>query len=146
MVIKPHAIVGVLKRIDENVEIRRRWRIFSLHSWLTFQFRYLVFNGPCDVILKGCRGVRVERPHESSARLISQRATIGFTANLDYSNERNETFVPYFLAYEPLFKDRFSGAEGVYIYEEAVDPSRKSGLFGRGLEGFIDGAMKAFGI
>jgi hypothetical protein len=146
IVLKPHAIVGVLKKIDAKVEIQRHWRLLSLHSWLTFQFRYLVFKGPCEILVQGCRGVRIEEPNERSSRLISQHATIGFTANLDYSNQRTETFVPYLLAYEPLFKDRFSGKEGVFIYEEAVHPTRKSGVFGRGLEGFVDGAMKAFGI
>lgn len=47
------------------------------------------------LIIKGCRGVRMERAGEE--RSINQAATIGFSANLVYAPSRCDTFVPYLL-------------------------------------------------
>lgn len=146
LVLKPHTIVGVLKDADQEIRIQRNWRIFSLHSWLTFQFRYLVFHGPCDIIVQGCRGVRVEQSRAETGRLLSPQSTIGFSPDVEYSNQRVETFMPYLFGYETLLKDRFTGAGGVYLYEETIDPRRKKGIAGRGLEGFLEGVLNAFGI
>jgi hypothetical protein len=75
-----------------------------------------------------------------------QLATLGFTANLAYSGIRCETFTDYLLGRDELFNDCFSEADGFYFTEEVPNIHRKSGLFGRGLEGVIDGFLKAFGI
>ena len=48
----------MLKPAGAPANITRHWRLASLHAWLTLQLRYLVFHGPCQLLLKGCRGVR----------------------------------------------------------------------------------------
>jgi hypothetical protein len=146
MVVHPRALAGILKPVAGGVRISRHWRLFSLHSWITCQFRYLAFHGPCTLILKGCRGVRAESPDPEAPRLLNQSATLGFSAHFDYSNSRCETFWSYFTGEEDLFNDLFSGQSGVYVYEEMPDARRKTGLGGRGLEGILDTALKAFGI
>jgi hypothetical protein len=98
------------------------------------------------LILKGCRGVRAERPEPGEPRLINQAATIGFSANLDYKNTRCETFVSYLRGKEDLFNDLFSGGPGWFVYEEMPAAGRRTGITGRGLEGVIDAFLKAFGI
>jgi hypothetical protein len=40
----------------------------------------------------------------------------------------------------------FANAAGFHITEEIPDPCRKTGVFGRGIEGVIDGLLKGFGI
>ena len=35
---------------------------------------------------------------------------------------------------------------GVFLYEETIDPKRKKSWMGRGFDGMIEGAMRAFGI
>ena len=146
MVVQPRSLTGVVKQASLPVAITRHWRLLSLHAWLTFQFRYLAFHGPCKLILKGCRGVRSEEPRANQPRLINQAATIGFSANLNYKTTRCETFVSYLRGKENLFNDLFSGGPGRFVYEEVPAPTGKTGIAGRGLEGFVDAVLKAFGI
>jgi hypothetical protein len=140
----PRALVGVIKKRDQEVAITRHWRLTSLHAWTTLQFRYLVFHGPSTLILKGCRGVRIETA--DGGRAIGQAATLGFSANLAYSNIRCETFVPYWRGQQELFLDRFAGARGFYVYEEVPSAMARTGLGSRHLEGAVDAFMKAFGL
>ena len=146
MVIQPRAMVGVVIEIGQAMPITSHWRLGHGHAWVTFQFRYIVLHGPCKLLVKGCRGVRAECPEAGQARLLNQNATIGFSANLAYSTTRCETFWAYFSGKEDLFNDQFSGEFGMYLYEEMPGAKRRSGLTGRGLEGVIDAALKAFGI
>ncbi len=146
MVVHPRSLAGVVKRQGVPLRITRHWRIFSLHAWLTFQLRYLVFHGPCELILKGCRGIRAEKPDEGQPRMINQSITIGFSANLEYKNTRCETFIPYLLGKEDLFNDLFTGERGLFVYEEVPDGGRKGGITGRWLEGMLDVILKGFGL
>lgn len=146
MVVHPRSLAAVVKRLDSPVRITRHWRVSSLHAWLTLQLRFLVFHGPCDLILKGCRGVRAESPNPESPRIINQVSTIGFSANLDYHNTRCETFISYLRGKEDLFNDLFGGERGIFVYEEMPAGGRKTGLTGRGLEGVVDAVLKVFGI
>ena len=146
MVIQPRSLAGIVKPQGVRVNITRHWRLGSLHAWLTLQLRYLVFHGPCRLILKGCRGVRAEEPRRGQPRLINQAATIGFSANLDYKTVRCETFVPYLRGREGLFNDLFGGGPGRYVYEEMPARGGRRGTSGRGLEGMTDAVLKAFGI
>jgi hypothetical protein len=144
IVLQPRSLVGVLRPIDRPVRITRHWRLGTLSAWLTLQFRYLVFHGPQTLIVRGCRGVRVEAAE--GGRSINQEATMGFSANVGYSVRRNETFMPYLTGKQGLFNDNFAGDAGYYIYEEVPDASRRTGISGRGIEGVMDTLLKAFGI
>ncbi len=144
MVLQPHNLVGVLQFKDRPVRITSHWRLGSLTAWLTLQLRYLVFHGPGSLVVKGCRGIRVEPA--GSGRLINQAATIGFSASLAYSTMRTETFMPYLLGKQELFNDRFTEGPGVYVYEEMPHFGKKAGITGRGLEWLMDSVMKIFGI
>jgi hypothetical protein len=146
MVVQPRALAAVVKPADRRMQITRHWRLGSLHAWITLQLRYLVFHGPCRLLLKGCRGVRAEAPQTGQPRLINQAATLGFSANLDYRTIRCETFVPYLRGQEELFNDLFAGGPGWFIYEELPARDGRTGVTGRGLEGLLDAFLKAFGI
>ena len=141
--LKPRALAAVVQPIGRKLEITRHWRLGSLNAWLTLQLRYLVFHGPARLILKGGRGVRVERAE--NGRIFGQNQLVGFSSDLAYSITRTETFWPYFLGREQLLKDRVMAGEGVIIVEEAPfstpDGSRRSGI-----EGMLDAGMKAFGL
>ncbi len=95
------------------------------HGVRSLQFRYLIFDGPGELLVQGCRGVRIEQA--GGGRSIDQAATFGFSANLDYSPRRSETFGAYLLGTRSLFNDRFTGGPGVYVYEEMPYFGRKSG-------------------
>lgn len=144
VVLQPRCLVGVVQRCTQPVRIESVWRVFSIHSWLTLQFRYLVFHGPVKIIVKGSRGVHLEA--SGDGRMINQSATLGFSANAKYSVRRCETFWAYWRGVEDLFNDQFDGAGCVYLYEEMPGLNRKSGITGRGLEGMTDAVLKVFGI
>lgn len=143
-VCQPRALVGVIQDRTKPVRITRHWRLGSLQSWLTLQLRFLAFHGPGQLVMKGCRGIRIESA--GTGRLINQAATMGFSANIDYGNTRCETFVSYWSGKEDLFNDLFTGSRGVYVYEETPSLSRHSGVTGRGLEGLTDALLKVFGV
>jgi len=142
-VCQPRSLAGVIQDRRHPIRITRHWRLGSLHAWLTLQLRFLVFHGPGQLVIKGCRGIRIESA--GTGRLINQAATLGFSANLDYANTRCETFVSYWAGKEDLFNDLFTGGSGVYVYEEMPDLKRATGV-GRHLEGFTDALLKIFGV
>lgn len=144
IVFHPHFLIGVMQKRDMPMRIESKWRLWHLHSWLTLQLRYLVFHGPTKLIVRGCRGVRLEP--SGGGRLINQSATLGFTANTLYSVTRCETFVAYLRGEQGLFNDKFSGDKGAYIYEEVPSRVGSAGVSGRGLEGVFDAVLKVFGI
>jgi len=144
MVFQPHGLVGVVYPSATPLKIERRWRLFSAHAWLTLQLRYLIFRGPVTLIVKGTRGVRVEPAGQG--RIISQFATLGFSAHLHYATVRSETFWPYYHNQTPLLQDKFDGANGSYVYDETPRFGKAGGFFSRGLEGLTDAVMKVFGI
>ena len=142
-VCQPRSLAGVIQDRNHPIRITRHWRLGSLHAWLTLQLRFLVFHGPGQLVIKGCRGIRIESA--GTGRLINQAATLGFSANLEYANTRCETFVSYWAGKEDLFNDLFTGGSGVYVYEEMPGLRRSTGA-GRHLEGFTDALLKIFGV
>lgn len=143
LVLQPRCLVGLVQRVSRPVRLSHHW-VFSLSALVTLQFRYLVFDGPGQLLVQGCRGVRMEPA--GSGRSIDQNATLGFSAQLDYAPRRSETFGAYLLGVNGLFNDSFAGGRGYCLYEEMPGLGRKPGLTGRGLEGLTDGLLKAFGI
>ena len=144
VVLHPRNLVAVAYGRQTPLKITTRWRVGSLHAWLTLQLRYVVFHGPARLVVKGCRGVRVEKA--GGGRRIDPAATIGFSANLAYSTARSDTFAAYLMGEQPLFVESFAGSDGACIYEETLRADARTGLFGRGLEGFSDAMLKAFGL
>ena len=143
LVLQPRSLVGVVQHVDRPVRLSRRW-VFSLSAFVTFQFRYLIFDGPGTLLVQGCRGVRLEPA--GTGRSIDQNATLGFSANLDYRPRRSETFGAYLLGVNGLFNDSFAGGPGFCVYEEMPYLGRRTGITGRGLEGLTDGLLKVLGI
>ena len=142
-VLQPRHLIGVVQVIDRPIRIHRRWRC-NWHAVITLQFRYLMFEGPGKLIVQGCRGVRLEQA--GGGRSIDQGATMGFSATLDYSPRRSETFSAYMMGTRALFNDNFAGEPGFYVYEEMPYYGKRPGIAGRGLEGLTDGLLKVFGI
>ncbi|MHA3790290.1 hypothetical protein [Sphingomonas sp. YL-JM2C] len=143
-VLQPRALAAVAQPIGRPLRISSHWRLFSLNAWLTLQLRYLVFHGPTRLALKGGRGVRVERAEQG--RVFGQDQLVGFSADLAYSVARTETFWPYFLGREQLFKDRVEAGDGLLIVEEAPMAGRGRGEARHGLEGTADAMLKLVGL
>lgn len=143
VVLQPRALVGVLKPRHRSLIIRRPWRLRWLISWITFQFRYIVFYGPCTLIVQGKRGVRTKQA--SAGRATNKRLVLGFDASLDYGAARAASFRPYLFGQASLFDDSFSGA-GQYIYEERSASEARGSIWGRGIKGIGDAVLSALGI
>lgn len=143
LVLQPRTLVGIVQEMDRPVRISRHWRIANLKAWMTLQFRYIVFHGPAKLVIKGCRGVRVEPAN--AGRTVNQAATLGFSANLAYSILRNETFWSYYFGERELFNDSWTG-NGYCVHSETPETNGRSSIFGRGLEGMLDTILKLFGI
>ena len=143
-VLQARGLAGVLYRRGQRPRIRSHWRLGTLHAWLTLQLRYLSFEGPATLVVKGRRGVRLE--HAGAGRLVSQDATLGFSTNTRYSTVRARPFLPYMLGRRALLDDRFAGDDACYLYEEI--PARgQAGYRERNpLEALVDAGLKALGV
>jgi len=144
LVFQPRGLVGLVCDAGQPLAISSHWRLGSLHAWLTLQLRFIVFRGPVTLIVRGCRGVRLECAGQG--RSISQSATLGFTTDVLYSTMRSETFLPYLRGQQALLNDRFDGGNGVYLYEETPRHGKQPGKVGSWFEGFTDAILKVFGI
>jgi len=143
LIFKPRNLIGVVQRTDRPLRIRSVWRLGHLNAWLTLQLRFLVFEGPCSLIVKGARGVALEP--SINGRRIAGEATLGWTPGLAYGVRRSETFLAYLTGKQSLYNDSFEGEGGHILYEE-VPRARKGGFLGRGLEGLSDGLLKVMGL
>jgi hypothetical protein len=141
-VLRPSALAGVVEAGGQPLRITSHWRIFSLPALLTWQWRYLAFHGPAQLVVKGGRGVRIEAADRG--RIVGERQILGFSTDLAYAVIRSETFWPYFFGREALLKDRVEAGTGVLLIEEAPLAGR-SGLR-RGFEGFVDALLKVGGV
>jgi len=144
LVFQPRGLVGLVCEAGQPLAISSHWRLGSLHAWLTLQLRFIVFRGPVTLIVRGCRGVRLERA--GLGRSISQSATLGFSTDVLYSTMRSETFIPYLRGQQALLNDRFDGGNGVYLYEETPRHGKQPGKVGSWFEGLTDAILKVFGI
>ncbi|NHZ99565.1 hypothetical protein [Massilia sp. CCM 8734] len=144
IVLQPRGLVGMICKAGQRPTIRSHWRLGTLHAWLTLQLRYLAFEGPVTLIVKGCRGVRLESA--LSGRIISQDATLGFSVNAMYATVRADPFIPYLRGRQALFHDKFSGQDAYFLYEEVPRNARPGGQRHNPLEVVLDVGLKAFGI
>jgi len=149
LILRPSFLAGVIDNAQETLQISRRWVIWRWLSWVTLQFRFFEFLGPCRLIVAGTRGVRAERLAERegqprAARRTNQDATIGFTPNLEYRPVRAETFWGFYRDMNPLFDDLFAGP-GVFICQETAQagPGKTAGRFWSAV---WNGFLKVFGM
>lgn len=149
LVLRPSYLAGVINPRSRRLTIRRHWRLFMWQSWVTLQFRYFEFVGPCRLVVAGSRGVRAEamdeRPGEPyPARRTNQNATIGFTPWLLYRPARAETFWAYYRGMNPLFDDLFEG-NGLFLCQEIAQKGRP-GTVRAFWSQIWNGLLKIFGM
>ncbi len=149
LVLRPSFLAGVVTHEGKRLKIRRRWQLFRWQAWVTLQFRFFEFVGPCQLVVAGSRGVRVEQllardGGAVAARRTNQDATMGFTPHLDYRPVRAETFWSYYRGMNPLFDDLFAG-QGIFLCQQVAScgDAQQARKFWAGLWG---GVMKVFGL
>ncbi|MEX2045209.1 MAG: hypothetical protein WD941_07635, partial [Opitutus sp.] len=149
LILRPSFLAGVIQRDGEPLRIRRHWQLFRWQAWISGQFRFFEFIGPCRLVVAGSRGVRAEllapcKGAPATARRTNQDATIGFTPNLAYRPVRAETFWSYYRGMNPLFDDLFAG-EGMFLMQETSTPG-SGARAGRFWSGVWNGMLKGFGL
>ncbi len=145
LILRPSHLVGLIGPGAQSVSIRRRWSFGRAQAWMTLQFRYFEFVGPCRMVVSGIRGVRAERISSTvgRGRRANQDSTIGFTPDLEFGATRAETFWAYFRGFNPLFDDVFRG-EGTFLCQE-ISKGENAGPL-RFWAGFRDAFLKIVGI
>ena len=111
LVIHPAYIVG----ISGNIQVKTQW-VWSFHSWLAGQHRYIIFYGTGKLYLKGNEGIYIKEPSITGTR-VKSNLLIGFDSQLLYSTKRTRPFCSYFWDEVPLIDDRFSG-KGVFLTQK----------------------------
>lgn len=149
LVLRPSFLAGVIQREGAALEIRRHWRLFRWQSWISGQFRFFEFIGPCRLVVAGSRGVRAERLADREGQLAPARrtnrdATIGFTPNLEYRPVRAETFWSYYRGMNPLFDDLFAG-RGLFVLQETATEG-SAARAGKFWSSVWNGVLKVFGL
>ena len=150
LVLRPSYLAGIVGPLGRRAAaIRKHWRLFSLQSWATGQFRYFEFVGPCTLLLAGSRGVRAEVLDAQPGlpvpgRRANQDATIGFTPGLAYRPVRAETFWAYFRGQNPLFDDLFEG-HGVFLCQQTSAKGEAAGQR-QAMVSFWSGLLRIFGL
>jgi hypothetical protein len=144
LVIEPSNIVGVVTKKGQSVLLGKHWVLGKLQSWLKWRFRYITISGPLTVILKGGRGVIVTPVNKEL--MIAPDFVVAFSSCLAFGTSRTETFAGYYSRKRNLLNDQFLGTQGVVIHQEANVCSGTAGIKKSGLEGLVDGVLKAFGI
>jgi hypothetical protein len=150
VVLRPSYLAGMLGPLGRRAAvIRKHWRIFSLQSWATGQFRYFEFVGPCALLVAGSRGVRAEvlesvAGQPVAGRRANQDATIGFTPGLAYRPVRAETFWAYFRGQNPLFDDLFEG-RGLFLCQQTTAKGEAAEQR-RAVANFWSGFGRIFGL
>ena len=114
LILRPKFLAGVIHQAGQPLVIRSRWRLFNRQSWVTFQFRYMEFAGPCRLIVTAPNGLRIEQLVARDVgprpiRRLSPLAAIGFTPNLDCALVRTERFWRYLRGLDPLIEMCFAG-------------------------------------
>jgi len=143
-VLQARGLIGVCYPRGRRPRIRSHWRLGTLHAWLTLQLRYLSFEGPATLIVKGRRGVRLE--NAAAGRLVSQDATLGFSTNTRYSTVRARPFLPYMLGRRALLNDKFVGDDAYFLYEEIPSRGQQGDRNRNPLEALVDACLKALGV
>ena len=145
LILRPSHLVGLIGSGTAPVSIRRRWSFDRAQAWMTLQFRYFEFVGPCRMVVSGIRGVRSERilSTDGKGRRANQDSTIGFTPDLEFGAARAEAFWAYFRGFNPLFDDVFRG-EGTFFCQE-ISKGEASGPV-RFWVGLRDAFLKIVGI
>ena len=149
LILRPSFLIGAIAAADQRVKIRRRWQLFRWQAWVTLQFRYFEFVGPCRLVVAGSRGVRAEvlmkgAAEKPQARRANQNSIIGFTPNLDYRPVRAETFWGYYRGMNPLFDDLFAG-EGIFLCQQ-IPSDDEMGQIRKFWAGLWGGVLKVFGL
>ncbi len=140
-VVRAGFVMGMIADIGRRPVIRRHWRLWSWQSWVSGQFGYCEFYGPCRLVIScvsTLSGETLNSPDETKpeSRRAVLAGVVGFSPQLALHPVRTESFWRYCQRRTPLFDLLVTGT-GAYLTRE-VDA--------RGSDGFKQCVLKPFGL
>ena len=144
LVFRPHYLVALTHPQGRPPRIRSRWIFWKLHAWVNLQFRFLIIQGPVNLVLSAQRGLQVDSvTSDLPGRRVNSRLTAAFSPQLNYSPLRAETFISYLWGKNALFDDFFQGSG--WVIQQQVTGNRKNPIT-RIWQNFFNLFGKVFGI
>lgn len=140
-VLRASFLMGIIANAQQPPAIRRHWRFFKWQSWVSGQFGYLEFAGPCRLLVSCVSALRSEtlQAREDAKpvlRRAAQAGIVGFSPRLQLKPVRTEGFWRYCRSRAPLFDVQLSG-NGAVLLREAE---------GRGRDVFRSRLLKRCGL
>lgn len=125
-------LVAIVTPHGASPRFRKVWKLATAHSWLSFQFRYLLVSGPCDVFLEGSHSLIANQV--TSSRQVESGSAVAFSGKLAVGAERTSSFGAYLFGTRPLFEEVYSGNNGVLVHQHVIhidgySPSNKGGFW-----------------
>lgn len=143
-VVRAGFVKGVIAGLERPPFVRRHWRLSRWQSWVSGQFAYVEFAGPCRLVVSCVSALQSEtlaleggRPGE---RRAPQAGLVGFSPLLELKPVRVAGFWRYCRRGARLFDVRLAG-EGGFLLRDA-QPGRR----GRGAERFGGRLRKLVGL
>ncbi|MCC6231757.1 MAG: hypothetical protein IT580_03890 [Verrucomicrobiales bacterium] len=136
---------GVVVALAGDIQMRSRWRLGSLHAWVSGRVRHVLFSGTGLVVVTGHGGV--DWCAAEQAVVIEEALVLGADGRTAMETVRTETFWPYFRGRTSLFDLRFS--QGQSFLRQTAAGSAETGrprAFPRTLEGILNGVGKLLGF
>lgn len=141
LVLRAGYLQGIIAGMDQPPKIGRHWRVFSWQSWVTGQFGYFEFTGPCRLVVSCVSALETQtvdvRPEDKDPVLrASQAGVVALSPGVEFKPIRSEGFWRYVQRRSPLFDMHLAGT-GIVV---SRDPN------GRGRDRFREQVLKAWGI
>lgn len=127
-----------------NLQLKTRWNLLNLHSWIAGRLRYILFSGTGRLFLQGMGGVDAVRLNGQTVR-ISESILTAFDTNLSFSTARTETFWPYYRSMTPLFDYQFEG-DGLILRQTAPPSKASDSATVRIFDALLNGIGKLLGL
>jgi len=140
-VLRAGFLMGLIATAQQPPVFRRHWRFNRWQPWVSGQFGYIEFFGPCRLVVSCVSALKAEtvvaqEGGTSLSKRTAQAGLVGFSPQLGLKAVRSHGFWRYCKGRGPLFEVQVSGG-GVFLTREAE---------GRGRDGFWARVLKRWGL
>lgn len=140
LVVRPSSIVA----ISGDLKIATRWKLSSIHSWISGRLRHVIISGQGSLYLSGYGDVKAETLQDKQR--MSDSLLIAHDQRAPFRTVRTETFWPFLRGKTSLYDLQFED-QSLVIYQAAVRgvADGKQPAHER-LQGWIDLLLKPLGL
>ena len=140
-VLRAGFLMGLIATAQQPPVFRRHWRFNRWQPWVSGQFGYIEFFGPCRLVVSCVSALKSEtvvaqEGGTSLSKRTAHEGLIGFSPQLGLKAVRSHGFWRYCKGRGPLFEVQVGGG-GVFLTREAE---------GRGRDGFWARVLKRWGL